>query len=159
VGPGGRPALDGDRHRAIQNNALESDRVSFADGFPMLVTNMASLAALGDWLCEAGDEPVPMTRFRPNIVVSGARPWAEDEWVGRRLRIGEITFRAAQPCDRCLVTTIDQETAVKGRQPLRALGEHRRFDDGLLFGMNLIPDIRAGETGIIRVGDEVSVLS
>src|SRR4029453_14991185 len=92
--------------RAIQHNALESDRVSFAEGYPMLVTNTASLAARGGWLWEAGDEPVPMTRFRPNIVISGAAPWAEDEWVGKRLQIGDVAFRAAKPCDRCLVTTI-----------------------------------------------------
>jgi uncharacterized protein YcbX len=102
------------------------DRVSFADGYPILVTNTASLAALGDWLVEAGDEPVPMTRFRPNIVVDGAAPWAEDDWLGGRLQIGDVRMRAVKPCDRCVVTTIDQETAVQGRQPLRVLGQHRR---------------------------------
>jgi uncharacterized protein YcbX len=130
------------------------DRVSFADGYPILITNTASLAALGDWLHEAGDEPVPMTRFRPNIVVDGAPPWAEDGWLGHRLRIGDTVLRAAKPCDRCIVSTIDQETGETGRQPLRALGLHRRHQSGLLFGLNLIPD----GPGVIRVDETVTVL-
>jgi uncharacterized protein YcbX len=132
----------------------DADRVSFADAFPLLAATESSLAALGDWLHEAGEEPVPMTRFRPNLVVGGAAPWAEDEWFGRRLRIGELTVRAVKPSDRCLVTTIDQETAEKGRQPLRMLGEHRRHPMGLIFGMNLVPDA----PGVIRVGDNVTLL-
>jgi uncharacterized protein YcbX len=141
-------------------NALvgeEHDRVSFADAYPILVATTASLAALGDWLQEAGDEPVPMTRFRPNIVVDGATPWAEDDWFGRRLRIGDVVLRAAKPSDRCVVTTIDQETAEKGRQPLRILGVHRNSPLGLLFGMNLIPD-GPDDLGVIRVGDPVALL-
>jgi uncharacterized protein YcbX len=136
--------------RGIEECARDDDRVSFADGYPLLLTNTASLAALGDWLSEAGDEPVPMTRFRPNVVIDGARPWAEDEWLGGRLRIGETIFRAAKSCARCVVTTIDQETGEKGRQPLRVLGRYRRDGDGLLFGINLIPDTG----GVLRVGDE-----
>jgi uncharacterized protein YcbX len=139
--------------------ALDTDRVSFADGFPLLLTNEASLVAVGDWLLEGGDERVPMTRFRPNLVVAGARAWAEDDWLGRRLRVGDTVFRAAKSCSRCVVTTIDQETGEKGRQPLRALGQHRRDGNGLLFGINLIPDIGAGQRGVIRMGDEVLPLS
>src|SRR3954469_9103367 len=118
----GRPArlvwLGDPTARPIQDHARESDRVSFADGYPLLLTNTASLAAVNDWLHEAGEEPVPMTRFRPNVVVSGAPAWAEDGWVARRLRLGDVTFRAAKACDRCVVTTIDQETGAPGRQPL-----------------------------------------
>ena len=138
--------------RPVQDHAREGDRVSFADGYPVLVTNTASLSAVNDWLVEAGEEPVPMTRFRPNLVVSGAPPWAEDHWAGRRLRIGDVTFRAAKACDRCLVTTIDQDTGVKGRQPLQILGRYRNLPGGLLFGMNLIPD----HPGVLRVGDPVT---
>jgi len=121
----------------------------------VLLANEASLSALNDWLAEAGEEPVPMTRFRPNLVVGGAEPWAEDGWLGGRLRIGAMTFRAAKECSRCLVTTIDQETGETGRQPLRMLGERRRFENGLLFAINLIPD----ESGELRVGDPVEVPS
>ena len=145
--------------RPIETHALPGDRVSFADGYPLLLANAASLDAVNDWLLEAGDEPVPMTRFRPNVVVTGARPWAEDDWLGGRLRLGDVTFRAAKSCSRCVVTTIDQETGETGRQPLRALGRHRRYDDGLLFGINLIPDVPAGETQVIRVGEYSLALS
>ncbi|MCY1142787.1 MOSC domain-containing protein [Actinoplanes sp. Pm04-4] len=139
--------------RAIESHARPGEPVSFADGFPLLLANEASLSALNDWLAEAGDEPVPMTRFRPNLVVGGAEPWAEDDWLGGRLRIGGLSFRAAKECSRCVVTTIDQETGEKGRQPLRMLGKRRRFETGLLFAINLIPD----ELGYLRLGDTVEV--
>jgi uncharacterized protein len=155
----GRPArlvwLGDTSARPIETHALDSDRVSFADGYPLLLTTTASLAALADWLVEAGDEPVPMTRFRPNVVVTGAAPWAEDDWLGGRLLIGDVSFRAAKACARCVVTTIDQETGEPGRQPLRMLGRHRRKDGGLLFGLNLIPDRGPGHGGLVRVGDAV----
>jgi uncharacterized protein YcbX len=141
--------------RPVQNNAEEGDVVSFADGYPLLLANAASLDALNDWLAEAGEEPVPMTRFRPNVVVAGAPPWAEDGWIGRRVRLGEVEFRVAKACDRCVVTTIDQETGDKGRQPLRILGQYRRFDNGVLFAVNLIP---SGPLGLLRVGDPALVL-
>ncbi|GAA2521534.1 MOSC domain-containing protein [Winogradskya humida] len=133
--------------RPIQNNALPSDRVNFADGFPVLLTNDASLAAL--------DVGVPMTRFRANLVLTGAPAWIEDDWLGGRIRIGDVTFRAAEASGRCMVTTIDQETGVKGGEPLRTLGRLRRVNGRLLFGLNLIPDITPGETKVIRLGDAV----
>ena len=132
------------------------DRVSLADGYPLLVANTASLAELNDWLAEESPQewPLPMTRFRPNVVVSGAQPWAEDGWVGRRLRIGGVVFRAPKPSGRCVVTTTDQETGVRGREPLRTLGRHRTVRQKVLFGLNLVPD----GTGEIGVGDEVEVI-
>ncbi len=139
--------------RRIETHARPDDRVSFADGYPVLLANESSLSSLNDWLVESGEEPVPMTRFRPNLVVGGAEPWAEDAWLGQRLLIGDVPFRAAKACARCLVTTIDQETAEKGKQPLRMLGARRRFDDGLLFAINLIPDA----PGVVHVGDAVGV--
>ena len=144
--------------RVVATHGLDGDRVSFADGYPVLLASEASLSAVNDWLAEAGDEPVPMTRFRPNLVVTAAQPWAEDGWVGRRLRIGEVVLRAAKSCTRCLVTTIDQETGEKGREPLRVLGRHRRFDDGIVFAINLIPDTLPGATGTVRLGDPVTLL-
>ena len=141
--------------RPIEGDALDGDRVNFADGYPLLLTTEASHAAVNDWLYESGNEPVPMTRFRPNVVVSGARPWAEDDWPGRRLRLGDVVLRAVSSCTRCVVTTVDQETGTGGRQPLHILGRHRRFPEGLLFGINLIPDLAPDRTGIIRVGDRV----
>ena len=140
--------------RTIEEMALPEDRVSFADGYPLLLANTGSLDALNDWLAEAGEDPVPMTRFRPNLVVTGAPAWAEDDWIGRRLLIGDVPFRAAKSCARCVVTTIDQETGAKTRQPLRLLGKRRNLDGGLLFAINLIPDV---PQGTVRIGDPVSV--
>ncbi|GIM95795.1 MOSC domain-containing protein [Paractinoplanes toevensis] len=143
--------------RNVAGSSSAAEPVSFADGYPMLLANTASLDALNDWLVSAGEEAVPMTRFRPNLVVSGAGAWAEDDWSARevRLRIGSTVLLASTPCPRCLVTTIDQETGEKGRQPLRMLGQRRRFGSGLHFAINLIPIT----VGSLRVGDEVTVLS
>ena len=129
------------------------DRVSFADGYPLLLASTASLAALGDWIVEMGGEPVPMTRFRPNVVVAGTEPWAEDTW--KRVRIGEQTFRVVKRCDRCVMTTVDPELGrFTGQQPLKALRKHRRRDKAVLFAVNLIPDT----VGPIKVGEEFEVL-
>ena len=116
--------------------AAPGDHVSFADGFPLLVTSAASLSDLNHRL----DRPVPMERFRPNLVVGGAEPWAEDGW--RRLRVGETTFDVSKDCARCVVTTIDQQTGHKAEdnEPLRTLGTFRRKAKGrIIFGRNLIP--------------------
>ncbi|MEV1144724.1 MOSC N-terminal beta barrel domain-containing protein [Micromonospora sp. NPDC049799] len=129
------------------------DQVSFADAYPLLLATTASLTALNDWLAEAGEPPVPMTRFRPNLVVDGASAWAEDDWTGRTLRVGGVRFRAAGPCDRCVVTTTDQETGVRGKEPLRTLARHRSVQQKVLFGLNLVPE----GTGQVSVGDEVVV--
>ncbi len=133
--------------------AHASDRVSFADGYPVSLANSASLASLNDLIVEDDDlqAGVPITRFRSNIVISGAPAWAEDDWVGRRIRIGEVQFRLAKHNDRCVVTTIDQETGEKGREPLRALGRHRNVDQELRFACYLIPD----SGGTVALGDPV----
>ncbi|HEY3977130.1 MAG TPA: MOSC N-terminal beta barrel domain-containing protein [Streptosporangiaceae bacterium] len=128
------------------------DRVSFADGFPLLLTTVSSLEALNDWLIEDRSEPVPMNRFRPSAVVAGPPAWAEDDW--HRVRLGPVTFRVAKPCGRCQITTTDQFTGERGREPLMMLGRRRKFGQQLVFGQNLIPD----GTGTIRVGDEVEIL-
>ncbi len=143
---------DPTRREVDQDYGDPGDRVSFADGYPLLLTSAGSLAALGDWLAEDGHPPVPMNRFRPSVVVAGARAWAEDGW--RRIRIGTVTFRVVKPCGRCVVTTIDQATGQRGRQPLKLLGRRRRFGQQLVFGQNMIPDA----PGRIRVGDPVRVL-
>ena len=101
---------------------------------------------------EDGSEPVPMNRFRPSAVIAGTPAWAEDDW--HRVRIGPATFRVAKPCGRCQVTTTDQFTGERGREPLMMLGRRRKFGQQLVFGQNAIPET----LGTIRVGDEVQIL-
>lgn len=150
--------LDDPTRRPVDDEGGQpADRVSLADGYPLLLTNSASLDVLNDWIAEgayADEGPLPMTRFRPNVVVSGAPAWAEDGWVGRRIRIGAVTFRAAKVCGRCVVPTTDQETGARGKEPSRTLARYRNVNQELVFGLNLIPD----GTGPIRLGDEVSLL-
>ncbi|MGC5020459.1 MOSC domain-containing protein [Micromonospora sp. DT47] len=142
------------RHMAPGGRDHDSgDQVSFADEYPLLLAGAASLDALNDWLAEAGEEPVPMARFRPNLVVAGAPAWAEDGWAGRPVRIGAALFRAAGPCDRCVVTTTDQETGVRGHEPLRTLARHRNIGRKLLFGLHMVPE----GPGAVKVGDPVTV--
>ena len=129
------------------------DRVSFADGYPLLLTTTASLDALGEWITGLGGEPVPMTRFRPNVVVAGTEPWAEEDW--KRVRLGSQVFRVVKPCARCIVTTVDPELgAFTGRFPLAALRRFHRDGRKVIFGMNLVPDT----VGPLRVGEEFEVL-
>jgi len=128
--------------------ARPGDVVSFADGYPLLLTSRASLDDLNTKLANA----VPMLRFRPNLVIEGALPWAEYDWV--RLRIGQAVFRVVKPCDRCVVTTIDPETGLRPEpdEPLRTLKLFKRDARGrVLFGQNLVPE----RCGVVRVGDEV----
>ncbi|PBC65717.1 MOSC domain-containing protein [Streptomyces sp. Tue6028] len=135
--------------------ARPGETVSFADGYPLLVTTLASLDALNSLIAQgdhAHEGPLPMNRFRPNAVVSGTDPWAEDDW--SRIAIGEVTFRVAKMCGRCVVTTTDQSSAERGKEPLRTLGRHRRVGNQLIFGQNLVPESR----GTLRVGDPVTVL-
>ncbi|WP_369381445.1 MOSC domain-containing protein [Streptomyces sp. cg36] len=135
--------------------ALPGEAVSFADGFPLLVTAVASLDALNALVAQGAhphEGPLPMNRFRPNVVVDGTEAWAEDHW--SRIAIGDLTFRVAKPCGRCVITTTDQETAGRGREPLRTLGRHRRFGTKLVFGQNVVPE----RPGVIRTGDPVRVL-
>jgi uncharacterized protein len=122
-------------------------RVSFADGYPALLAGEASLAALNARLAV----PLPMERFRPNVVVTGEAAFGEDTW--RRFHIGAVPFDAVKPCARCAVTTIDQDTAERGPEPLRTLATFRRGPSGVLFGMNVVH--RGG--GVLRVGDPVTV--
>lgn len=122
--------------------AASGSHTGFADGFPLLVTSEASLRGLNEALLEAGADPVPMDRFRPNLVLSGLPAGAEDACDELRLE-GGITLRLVKPCDRCVVTTVDQETGVVvGREPLETLRRVRRNPrtGGAWFGQNAVPD-------------------
>lgn len=130
----------------IENRLVGDDLFTFADGYPFLVVSEASLAQLNDRLISRGAEPVPMDRFRPNLVLAGCEPFAEDTWP--RLRIGDITFRATGPCSRCAITTTDQLTGERdGPEPLRTLATFRRDPQDptdVNFGQNLVHETKSG---------------
>ncbi len=129
------------------------DVVSFADAYPLLALGEASLADLNDRLVAAGEEPVPLDRFRANVVLSGCPAFAEDTWP--TLRIGSAVFRAGGPCARCILTTTDQQTGERGPEPLRTLARYRRDaakPTDVNFGQNLIHETKHGR---ISVGDAV----
>ncbi len=133
-------------HRSVNpNRARSGDIVSFADGYPLLLISEASLADLNRRL----EAPVEMRRFRPNLVISGCEPYAEDGFA--ELSIGGLAFRGVKRCERCVVTTIDPTTGAQGKEPLRTLSHYRLEDSKVWFGMNLIHD----SSGTLRVGDTV----
>jgi uncharacterized protein YcbX len=132
------------------------DVVSFADAEPFLVVSEASLADLNDRLVAKGEPALPMNRFRPNLVVAGCEPYAEDNW--DRLRIGDMIFRNGGLCARCPITTTDQETAERGKEPLKTLAGYRRDaadPTDVNFGTNLIHETKQGR---VRVGDKVELI-
>jgi len=132
------------------------EHTAFADGYPATLVSLSSLARLNDWIIEEallhGEEPapaLPVERFRPNLVVDGFEPFAEDDWT--RVRVGAITFRKAKLIDRCVVTTISTTDLSTAKEPIRTLARHRQWDHQTWFGVQLIPET----TGSIAVGDEV----
>ncbi|MBN1237649.1 MAG: MOSC domain-containing protein [Gammaproteobacteria bacterium] len=140
------------QHRAVPNAAAQfDDEVGFADAAPLLLISQASLEDLNSRL----PAPVSMRRFRPSLVVSAERPFAEDSW--RRLRIGDVELEIGWSCARCVLTTVDPDTGVKdpGGEPLKTLRSFRKTDGGVMFGQNVIPR----SFGRIRVGDRVEVVT
>ncbi|WP_373478826.1 MOSC domain-containing protein [Geminocystis sp.] len=134
----------------------ENQPVSFADGFPFLLTNTASLEELNQRLTNKYPEEKPhffMNCFRPNIVVNTEFPFIEDTW--KKIQIGEIKFDVVKPCSRCIVTTTDQKTGTINplKEPLLTLSTFRNTSDGIMFGQNLI----AVDEGIIKIGDKLTI--
>ena len=148
--------------------------VSFADGYPLMVLSEASLDDLNRRIAAANTNgtaahlPLPMNRFRPNIVVSGCDAYAEDDW--QRIRIGETEFRSTKPCERCVVTTVDQAKGeFAGKEPLKTFASYRMAKDlipdryeslgvganAVLFGQNLVAE-SFGST--LKVGDEIQLI-
>ena len=139
-----------DTHRPVHPDyAGETARVSFADGFPFLLIGEASLEDLNARL----PAPIEMVRFRPNLVVTGSTPFAEDTW--RRIRIGDIELDVVKPCARCVIPTLDLTTGQAGKEPLRTLATYRKVGSEVLFGQNLT---HRGP-GTLSVGDAIEVLS
>jgi uncharacterized protein YcbX len=126
----------------------ERDHTSFSDAYPFLLISQASLDDLNAKL----NAPVPMNRFRPNIVVEGCAPFAEDAW--RDIRIAGVDFGVVKPCARCNVPAIDQDIAIAGVEPTRTLATYRTVNQKVMFGQNLI----ASNAGVLRVGDAVEII-
>lgn len=163
------------RRMSGAHGGQEGDTLSLADAGPLLLTSQTSLARLEEWMAAEAGEPDPedldpddisgpepgsvtagdggprlsMLRFRPNVVIDGGEPFAEDAWP--TVRIGDVEYRTAETCDRCVVTTIDPETLERGKEPMRTLARHRRWDGKTWFGTRLVP---LGD-GELRVGDDV----
>jgi hypothetical protein len=144
---------------------LNNDIVSFADGYPFLIISENSLNELNSRL----KNTLPMNRFRPNIVVKNSNAYAEDNW--GKIKIGKTIFRSTKPCERCVMTTIDQAEGIKsGKEPLKTLAQYRKAsqlfpmtyeklglsENGVLFGQNLVAE-NFGEK--VKVGDELELIS
>lgn len=138
-----------------KHGGLPGDHVSLADVGPLLLASESSLAQLDRWTDEE-TPPLDILRFRPNVVIDGDpdAPFAEDGWPF--VRIGDVRFRVSGACDRCVMTTIDPDSLVRGKEPIRTLARHRRRDGKTLFGVWLVPDLD-GAPGdpVISLGDEV----
>jgi uncharacterized protein YcbX len=128
--------------------------VSFADGYPLLLATDASLDELNRRMIARGKDPVPMDRFRPNVVIAGADPFEEDTWY--EITIGAIPLEVCKPCARCPIPTIDQATGTKPepKEPTATLATFRRTSDNkVMFGQNTLHLA----TGTLCVGDEVTI--
>ncbi|MCE0745247.1 MOSC domain-containing protein [Acetobacter sicerae] len=138
---------ESDRPRRLDERAFTN---SFSDGFPLLITTLASLDDLNNRLAA----PVPMDRFRPNLVVSGAEAWEEDSWA--RIRIGDTELSLVKPCSRCVMTTVDQDTGIipDRKEPLATLARFRKQEGGVMFGQNALVE----QSGRVTAGDEVEIL-
>lgn len=129
------------------SNQLDAT-ASFADGYPLLIIGQGSLDDLNQRL----EKPLPMQRFRPNLVIEGSDPFAEDSW--RQIQIGDHVIDVVKPCARCVFTCVDQVTGKCGVEPLKTLATYRKFNNEIHFGINAIHHAQ----GTIGVGDKVSVL-
>lgn len=136
--------------RPVGRMPPDAARVSFADAYPFLVLTDGSLDALNRRLAA----PLGVDRFRPNLVVAGAEPFAEDDW--RRVRIGDIELSVVKPCARCVLTTVNQRTGVaEGPEPLRTLATFRRRDGQVHFGQNAVHH----GVGRLAIGEPVEVVA
>lgn len=139
-----------DTHRQVDRQyAPEGMITSFADAYPFLLIGRASLDDLNNRMAE----PLPMNRFRPNIVFMGGDAFDED--LMNHIQIAGIDFYGAKLCARCVLTTIDQQTAVKAKEPLKTLARYRLMNNKILFGQNLVHE----GTGLISIGDTLEVLT
>ena len=131
-----------------RNYAIGNEITSFSDGYPFLIIGQASLDTLNEKL----EQPLPINRFRPNIVFSAGEPYEEENW--QHFTINQIDFYGVKTCSRCMITTIDQQTAIASKEPLKTLATYRSVNNKIKFGMNLLHK----GTGSIKVGEIITVL-
>lgn len=134
------------------NFAGKNDKTAFSDGFPLLLISQASLDDLNSRL----EQPISMDRFRPNIVVQGCQPYAEDNW--KKIRIGNIVFRIVKPCSRCVIPSINTDTAERETEPTKTLKSYRQRNNKIFFGQNVIAEINKEELSVIEVGMSVEII-
>jgi uncharacterized protein YcbX len=138
----------GDLQREVSRRHTDlSSEVAFADGYPLLLTTLESLGELNRQLAQS----IPMNRFRPNVVVRDCQPFEEDRWT--TVTAPDLTLSVVKPCTRCAITTVNQSTGRRSREPLATLAKFRKTPDGVTFGQNCVPH----GTGVLRVGDELDV--
>jgi uncharacterized protein YcbX len=139
-----------DEKRLVEKKYYQTDQlVSFADAYPFLIIGQASLDDLNLHL----KTPLPMNRFRTNFVFTGGEAFCEDSWTD--FQIANVGFRAVKPCARCVITTTNQDTGERSKEPLATLSKYRKFGNAVLFGMNII----CKSTGEISVGDKIILKS
>jgi uncharacterized protein YcbX len=144
------------RRRLQPGFSREADHTAFADSFPVSVASLASLRQLNDWIVERAlelgeepPEPLPIERFRANLVIDGREPFAEDHWT--TLHVGGVRFRVAKPTGRCVMATINLRTLTTTKEPIRSLARHRLVGGKTMFAAHLVPE----SAGRISVGDDV----
>ncbi|MDH5601741.1 MAG: MOSC domain-containing protein [Gammaproteobacteria bacterium] len=130
------------------NFANKGDKTAFSDGFPLLLISQASLEDLNSRLYS----PVSMNRFRPNIVVQGCQPYEEDSW--KKIKIGDILYHLVKPCSRCVIPSINPETAEREDELTKTLIGYRKRDNKIFFGQNVI----AQASGQVDVGMRIEVI-
>jgi len=156
--------------RIVDKDYAENKIVSFADAFPFMIIGQSSLDELNsrmkiqlpmnrfrtNFVFTGGksfEEDKPMNRFRTNFVFTGGKSFEEDNW--KKFKLGNLLFEAVKPCARCVITTTDQVTAERFKEPLLTLSKFRNFNNKVLFGMNLVCE----SIGKISVGDQITLLS
>lgn len=138
---------EANERRVDPDFSINNENVSLADAYPILVIGESSLDELNGRL----EKPVPMNRFRPNFVVRGSGPFEEDEW--KNFTIGANRFAGVKPCARCILITVDQETGIRGNEPLATLATYRKKNNKIFFGQNVL----ALDHFQVSVGDQVLV--
>ncbi|WKZ69830.1 MAG: MOSC domain-containing protein [Melioribacteraceae bacterium] len=138
---------DDSLRKVDQRFANNNEITNLSDGYPFLIIGQESLNLLNSKL----DEPLPINRFRPNLVFAGGLPHDEDTW--KKFLINEIVFKPVKPCARCVITTIDQSNANQGIEPLKTLATYRSVENKVMFGMNLLHE----GNGIIKIGDVLKI--